>query len=139
MVPRADIDRALRDVLGREDALEWAYLFGSALAGEGYRDVDVAVMPAQGAFTRLTDLGRLQVRLSEAAGASIDLVDLRRAPLVLLGSILRSRRVLLDRDRASRHTWEAQTTSRALDYEAAIRRYSDLRREKMRQRKAGAV
>ncbi|MBI2895064.1 MAG: nucleotidyltransferase domain-containing protein [Deltaproteobacteria bacterium] len=135
MVPM-DVERALRDALKGEDEIVWAYLFGSAVRGGAYRDVDVAVMPAPGAFSRLTDLGRLQVRLSAALDREVDLVDLRRASLLLLGPILRERRVLRDRDVRARHCWEAETASRVLDYEPVIGRYSSLRRERLRLRRA---
>ena len=66
--------------------------------------------------------------------SEVDLVDLRSAPLPLLGSIVRERMVLVDRRRSERHAWEASTLSRWLDFEPALRRSSAIRREKLAQR-----
>jgi predicted nucleotidyltransferase len=133
---RNEIEQTLRRLLVREESLRWAYLFGSAARGDRHRDVDLAVMPRP--EMRLTDLGRLQLAISAALRAEVDLVDLRGAPLPLVGSILRQRQVLLDREPEQRHEWEAETTSRVLDYEPVIARYSALRREKLRLRRSGA-
>lgn len=133
---RGDNELRLRGALAESDGLVWAYLFGSAVRGGTFRDLDVAVMPAGGAFGKLTDLGRLEVRLAVASGCEVDLVDLRSAPLMLLGSILRGRRVLLDRDPEARHVWEAEAMIQILDFEPAIARYSALRRERLLERLA---
>lgn len=130
------IEHALRRALESESSLAWAYLFGSAARGEGFRDVDVAVMPCETGLARLVDLGQLQSRLARVVAADVDLVDLRRAPLVLVQSVLACRRVLLDRDRDRRHVWEAETLSRSLDFEPIRRRYLALREERLRQRLA---
>jgi predicted nucleotidyltransferase len=130
-----EVDDSLRvrltSLLANDARSAWAYLFGSAARGEKHRDVDIAVMPEDGTLVSLTELGRLQIELSRAAGTDVDLVDLRRAPLPLLGSILRERIVLVDRRRHERHDWEARTHSRWLDFEPALRRSSAIRREKL--------
>lgn len=132
---REAIESALRGALEQDERIRWAYAFGSFVRGESFRDVDVAVMLAPGAPWSAMDLGRLRVRLERATGHTVDVVDLRRAPLPLLGSILRERCVLVDRATDDRHEWEAVTASRWLDFEPALRRESALRREAMRRRR----
>lgn len=127
------IERTLTDALAKEDGVRWAYLFGSVVRGGPFRDVDVAVMPAAERFTKLTELGGLQRRLSHAAGHEIDLVDLRGAPLMLVKAMLTHRRVLLDRARNERCQWEAETLVRALDFEPVLTRYQALREKRLRQ------
>lgn len=133
---RESVEQLLRQALLGEPTLVWAYLFGSAARGGAFRDVDVAVMPGEAGLTRLAELGGLQTRLSRAASADVDLVDLRRAPLVLLKSILTDRRLLLDRDTPQRHAWEVEALSRSLDFEPVQRRQLALREERLRQRLA---
>ncbi len=130
----AEIRERVADVLSGDARLVWAYVFGSAARGGPHRDVDVAVMPRDGALTSLVDLGGLQIELARAAGTDVDLIDLRRAPLPLLGSILSDRTVLLDRRGPERRSWEACTWSRWLDFEPSLRRYSEIRAEKLAQR-----
>lgn len=133
-----DVDESLRarltSVLSTDARLAWAYVFGSAARGEKHRDVDIAVMPEDGLLVSLTELGRLQIDLSRAAGTDVDVVDLRRAPLPLLGSMVRDRIVVVDRRPHERHDWEARSHSRWLDFEPALRRSSAIRREKLAQR-----
>lgn len=136
----AELD-SLRERLAREQGLRWAYLFGSAARGEQHRDVDVAVMPmaavAEGG-PGLVELGLLAGDLEALTGTRVDLVDLGAAPLPLAGPMLRERVVLLDRDPTARHIWEADTTSRWLDFEPAYERYAAVRRAAFLRRTRGA-
>lgn len=129
---------ALRERLAREQGMRWAYLFGSAARGEEHRDLDIAVMPVAGADEGGPDLatfGRIAGDLEALTGTS---VDLGSAPLPLTGPMIRERIVLLDRDPAARHAWEAETTSRWLDFRPAYERYSALRRAAFLRRTRGA-
>ena len=135
---REATESALRRELERDGRVRWAYVFGSFARGEPYRDIDVAIMLVPDAKWSALDLGRLQLHLERTTGHPVDVVELGRAPLPLIGSILRERRVVLDRATDERHEWEAVTASRWLDFEPALLRQSALRREAMR-RRAGAA
>ena len=126
------LQERLRQVLGVDPGLEWAYLFGSAARGGRFRDVDIAIMPRDGAYARLLDLGDLTARLEGACGFKVDVVDLRSATLSLAGPLLRECVVLLDRDPNRRHAWEAETTIRWLDFRPAWERFQALRAEALR-------
>ncbi len=131
------MDRITRERLSRvlhaDEGVVWAYLFGSAVQGDAYRDVDIAVMLSGRERTAIA-LGTLQVRLAEAAGTEVDLVDLRAAPLPLIGEILASREVLLDRDPHARHAWEADRALRWLDFRPTYEWASALRRAALERR-----
>lgn len=133
---------AIRELLAREPHLRWAYLFGSAARGEGHRDIDVAVMPdpgsAEAGTLGMVELGRIAGDLETLTGTSIDLVDLTSAPLPLAGPMLHERIVLLDRDKDARHCWEAETTSRWIDFRPAYERYSAVRLAAFLRRTKGA-
>jgi predicted nucleotidyltransferase len=129
----AAIDIATQ-VLSAEAGVRWAYVFGSVARGEPFRDVDLAVMPRAGSLTGGVAWGLLIARLEAALGAKVDLVDLSGAELPFVGPMLRERRVLVDRDPDARGTWEADTTSRWLDFEPSYLEYLRRRSEAMRQR-----
>lgn len=138
MLDSASVDRArlahLAKVLQKDDDLVWACLFGSAAKGERCRDVDVAVMPREAAYRDAVEFGALRVRLEEAVGTELDLVDLRSASLPLMGEILGVRHVLLDRDPHARHKWEAEQAVRWLDFQPTYERASAIRLKALRQR-----
>ena len=125
--------------LAAERGVRWAYLFGSCARDAAGRDVDIALMPAAGAFPSAVDWGQLIARLEGVVGTKVDLVDLRAAPLSLLGAILGDRRrVLVDRERDARHEWEAHAMLRWIDFKPAYERYQRVRQEAMQERLRGA-
>lgn len=134
---RQELVSRLGTLLAGETELEWAYLFGSSARGERYRDVDVAVMPAKGRWTSLLAQGALVARLEETLGMRVDVVDLRDAPPLFCGPLLRERIVLLDRAPAARADWEAETAIRAIDYRQAFERAEAIRYQAMRHRPGG--
>lgn len=129
-----DVLKHLRSALAREHGVAWAYLFGSLARREPHRDADVAIMPREGAFQDAVELGRLQNTLRDAIGLEVDLVDLRAAPLPLVGSLLSDREVLIDRAPVDRRAWEADTMLRWLDFRPTYEQASAIRREALRLR-----
>lgn len=134
---RDEIRSRLSAALDSEEDLVWACLFGSAARAERFEDVDVAIMPRRDRWRSLLDTGRLVSRLSEALGVEVDVVDLRDAPPLFVGPMLRERIVVLDRDPAARAAWEAETASRAIDFRLAFDRAEAIRYEALRRRRAG--
>lgn len=138
MVLLPKIQASVQPLLERQADLRWAYLFGSCARGADGRDVDLAVMPRDSAYASGVAWGSLIADLEAAVGAKVDLVDLRSASLPLAGTLLTERVVLLDRERDARHAWEADTTSRWLDFKPAYERAALVRLEAMRARLSGA-
>ncbi len=139
MVRTEHVIAGVKPVLLDEAGVRWAYLFGSCGRSAEGRDVDLALMLTGGAFPSAVDWGQLIARLEDVAGAKVDLVDLRAAPLPLMGSILgEHRHVLVDRERDARHEWEADTMVRWIDFKPAYERYQRVRQEAMEQRLRGA-
>jgi predicted nucleotidyltransferase len=130
----ATILDAVRATLRDEPELRWAYVFGSVARGEAHRDVDVAIMPVAGALRGGVAFGQLIAKLEAAVGAKVDLVDLRSAELPLAGSLLRERRIVVDREPEARQSWEADTTIRWIDFEPSYVEFLDRRSRAMRQR-----
>ena len=135
---RGATECVLRRELQGDDRVRWAYVFGSFARGEPYRDLDIAIMLEPDAKWSALELGRLQLHLERATGHPVDVVELGQAALPLIGSVLRERRLLVDRATDERHEWEAVMASRWLDFEPARLRQSALRREAMRRREGSA-
>lgn len=130
----ARIPATVRAVLSARQDLDWAYLFGSAARGEHFRDVDVAVMPNEAMAAGAVAFGSLIAAIEQATASTVDLIDLRSASLPLLGALLPDRIVVLDRDPDRRRTWEADATSRWLDFRPAFERANRIREMALRQR-----
>lgn len=127
----------VRSVLAREPHVRWAYVFGSVARRTPYRDVDIAIMPSVSMPTGAVAFGAIVSRLEQALGVSVDLVDLRFADLPLVGPMLTERVVVLDRERQARCTWEADTTSRWLDFRPAHERFLAVRSLALQRRLQG--
>ncbi len=97
--------------------VRFAYLFGSRATGRHRpdSDADLAVL-IERPLTLMAE-ARLSVDLARALGVpAVDLVDLRRAPLRLLGRILGEGRVIHGRDDAARVEFEVVTRGRYFDF-----------------------
>lgn len=97
--------------------VRFAYLFGSRATGTHRpdSDADVAVMTDR-PLTLLQEAG-LAVELADALGVlEVDLVDLRTAPLRLLGRILADAVVLCGHREPARVEFEVRTRSRYFDF-----------------------
>jgi predicted nucleotidyltransferase len=136
-MPPGEVIAILRRTLADEPHLRWAYLFGSAARGPRYRDVDVAVMPAPSMPGGGVAWGQIVARLEAAVQKKVDLVDLQTRHLPLVGPMLEGRVVVLDRDPAARHAWEADTTSRWLDFRPAYAEADRIRKLALQQRLRG--
>ena len=95
-----------------------AYLFGSAArdALRGDSDVDVGVLMAEPPASTLEgqpyDVGG---DLERALGRPVDLVVLNNAPVDLRLRVLRTGRLVVDRDRSARIQFEVRTRNEAFD------------------------
>jgi predicted nucleotidyltransferase len=124
----AALEAALRRVCTADVGVAWAYLFGSAAGGEGFRDLDVAIMPAEDGRRSALWLGRLAAELQAAVGdVPVDVVDLAAAAVPLQAAALRPGRVLVDRGQAGRLSWELEVVRRWLDLEPWLARFELLR------------
>ncbi len=107
----------LGDALARCPAVAFAYLFGGAARGElrPLSDIDVAV------FLRGAD--PLEARFEVIGAATrhlgtdeVDLVVLNSATSALVGRILQSRRVIVDREPFLRHRFESAELRKFFDF-----------------------
>lgn len=113
-VPAAEagLVRALRAALATYPAVQVAYLFGSRARGETRdgSDVDVAVLGEVDPLSLASDL-------ESAAGARVDLVQLRSAPVELAARVVQEGVRLLVRDETARVSHHAEVLDRYFDTE----------------------
>ena len=116
-------------VLETEPAVRFAYLFGGAGRDDlrPLSDVDVAVYldPAVDPLQARLDL--IGVVTKHLGTDEIDLVVLNRAPTALIGRILQSRRVIMDREPFLRHRFESLELRKFLDFRIFEQRFLDAR------------
>lgn len=104
-------------VLGSQDDVVAAYLYGSAARGEAAADLDIAVLfrdaPVSGRLEQLA--GELQ-RQGAPDGPEIDLRPLNGTAPRFRITVVREGRLLVERDRAARLEHEARAMSVWLDF-----------------------
>ena len=128
---RTRLEEAARRVLERYPEVLAAYLFGSVARGEPARDLDVALLLADGHGSGR--LGRIAAELERdaaPAGLEVDLRPLRGSSPRFRANVLRDGRLLIDRDPRARAVFEARAMAEWLDFAPTWRRM----RTRLRQR-----
>jgi predicted nucleotidyltransferase len=110
----------------------FAYLFGGAATGRltPMSDVDVAVYLVEGVDVVAARLEAIRTVTTHVATDEVDVVVLNTAPTALLGRILTSRRVILDRDPLRRHRFESLALREFFDFRVFERRLLERRRQR---------
>ncbi|MGH3854147.1 MAG: type VII toxin-antitoxin system MntA family adenylyltransferase antitoxin [Pseudonocardiaceae bacterium] len=106
--------------------VRFAYLFGSRATGRHQltSDADIAIMPSR-PLDLLTEAG-LADQLADALQVpTVDLIDLRRAPLRLRGRVLEEGRLLFSVDEPGRVAFEVRTRSEYFDFLPTQRAHRD--------------
>ena len=109
---------AVRRVLERDSRIAYALLFGSGARGTTHWRSDIDIAIGLRADTSLTtrELGALVSDLEAAAGRSVDLVELERAPAPLAYRIFRDGMILFSRDRRALADRKARAIFEYLDF-----------------------
>jgi predicted nucleotidyltransferase len=119
----------LGQALERCPPLVFAYLFGGAAKERltPLSDVDVAVYLAPAADPVVATLQAIEAVVRHLATDDVDLVVLNSAPTALVGRVLTSRRVILDRDPFLRHRFESLAAREFADFRVFERRLLERR------------
>ncbi len=120
---RDEVISILRERLDQHPEILFAYLFGSVIEVEQFRDVDVAVYvdPQHYPEDWMTYMFGLGDELSHALHYPTDVVLMSEAPDHLIHSIAKGT-VLVDRDEHYRFEWIERALSRYFDYQPSRRR-----------------
>lgn len=95
---RERIERTLVAVLESEPDLEFAWLHGSFLVADKFRDIDIGVHLSAPIEVRSQRGLELSVRLDQEIGFPIDVRVLNDAPVTFLFHVFREGRLLLSRN-----------------------------------------
>jgi predicted nucleotidyltransferase len=132
----AAADRAAQ-VLGRDTRVKLVYLFGSAADPDRklVRDVDLAVLTDSA--LSLDELMRLRADIVVATGASIDLVSLNNAPIVLAHEVAASGNCLYARDPDIETEFVTRAHARYWDFKPFLESQWRLTGERLEERRRG--
>ena len=127
-----DIERRLATLgrtLAAHPAVRFAYLFGGAGHDDvrPLSDVDVAVYLDETVDPVQARLDLIGVVTKHLGTDEIDLLILKGAPTALLGRVLQSRRVIVDKDPFLRHRFESLEMRKFMDFRVFERRFLDAR------------
>ena len=92
------------------------YLFGSYVDGSYHEDSDIDLAFLSTGYENNIDHGRLYFDLQEEVNREIDLIDLRKAPLIFAYSIIKDGRVIYDLYEDIRTDFEDDTIRKYLDF-----------------------
>ena len=118
---REEIEEKLRRALEKHPEVIFAYLHGSVLETEHFRDVDVAVYFDGSVKDVLKAELSLAVELEEELGVEVDVRALNDAPPAFRYRAVRGK-LLLDRNPELRFRFIEETVWEYLDYEPMERR-----------------
>ncbi|MDE0126962.1 MAG: nucleotidyltransferase domain-containing protein [Bryobacterales bacterium] len=119
---RERVTRRLVAVLEAEPDLEFAWLHGSFLAADRFRDIDVGVHLDATTEVRFRRGLELAVRLDRETGFPVDVRVLNDAPVTFLFHVFREGRLLLSRNDERLADLMERTVREYLDMEPLLRR-----------------
>ena len=122
--------QALTAYLRRQSDVVLVYLFGSRACNRALpnSDVDIALLLEEHERTPLALLERrldLAAAASEIVGASVDVVLLNRAPLLLQGRVLGDGHMLYAADKAAQVDYESHTRALYFDFLPRLQQHRD--------------
>lgn len=122
----------LQEVLQGEWPLRLAVLFGSAAADRqrDESDVDVAILPLESGWDAAVERD-LYVALARTAGAHVDLVDIERAPTLLLWEIATTGRALCELWPGEFARFRARAAAEYIDFAPAFAHYGEIFRRRL--------
>lgn len=118
---RDEIEEKLKKALERHPEVVFAYLHGSILETEHFRDVDVAVYVNESVKNHLKYELSLAVELEKEIGMEVDVRVLNDAPPAFRYRAVRGK-LLVSRDEEKRLNFIERTVEEYLDFEPVERR-----------------
>jgi predicted nucleotidyltransferase len=138
--PGSELVARLREVLRGDWPLRLAVLFGSA-ASDRQRDgsdVDVAILPLAPGWSESVERD-LYLALTRAARRDVDLVDIERAPTLLLWEIATAGRALIEHRPGEFARFRARAASEYIDFAPAFDHYGEIFRRRLIEQARGTA
>ena len=116
--------RKISEIIGSKGHILFAYVFGSFSTGERFRDIDVGIYVSDAArFATIDAELALETELEEACRVPVDVRIMNRAPVTFAYHILKSGRLLVDKDPSRRCDYEGLTYKEYFDVRHLRREY----------------
>ncbi|MFQ6067765.1 MAG: nucleotidyltransferase domain-containing protein [bacterium] len=129
------LEKKIKEALGRDKEVLFAYLFGSLATGfcHPFSDLDIAVYlkAGQGDYYHRKDKELRDTLFAALKSNKVDLFFLNVAPLLMRFRIISEGELLLSRNEAARIDFETATLCRFFDFKPYLDEYNYLLREKI--------
>lgn len=116
LTKREEIIGRIKDCLSLKRGIIFAYLYGSFVRDEPFRDIDVALFikePLQDYFSLESDLS---YELTTITGYQVEVRIINKAPVALQMAVLREKKLLFSRDDEKRTDFIQDVGKRYIDY-----------------------
>lgn len=116
LTKREEIIGRIKDCLSLNRGIIFAYLYGSFVRDEPFRDIDVALFikePLQDYFNLESDLS---YELTTITGYQVEVRIINKAPVALQMAVLREKKLLFSRDEEKRTDFIQDVGKRYIDY-----------------------
>jgi predicted nucleotidyltransferase len=135
---RDELATRLKQVLQEGWPLRLAVLFGSTASDRQREesDVDIAILPLDAAWEAAVERD-LYVALVRTARAHVDLVDIERAPTLLLWEIATTGQALLERRPGEFARFRARAAAEYIDFAPAFAHYGEIFRRRLIEQERG--
>lgn len=133
MLNKSIIQDSVVEMLEPKEEITIAFLFGSVVKRDSFRDIDIAVYlrpdypPAKYLDLRLD----LQLKLQQTLKKEVDLIILNQAPPLLRYKILKNGILIIEKDRTSYRDFFVRTINEYFDFFPVFNLY----REKLHRRR----
>jgi len=103
--------------------LQTAYVFGSFISDESFSDIDIGLLTSSPISDRLTYELNLEIGIEMHIKLPVDIRVLNKAPLSFCYSVIRNKKVILDRDANFRAEFESIVLRQYFDFFPFHKRY----------------
>src|SRR3990172_10849016 len=108
--------KRISEILEADERIIFAYIFGSFISGNGFRDIDVAVfISGEDAHPLKAEL-EMEAKIEAATHLPVDVRIINNAPLSFVYNVLKHKSVIVDKDKSLRTDFEGLIFKKYFDY-----------------------
>lgn len=112
------------DILKAKQNILFAYIFGSFISGDSFKDIDVGIFISGEKLKSPLNLElQMEGELEDAIHLPVDVRIINKAPLSFIYNILKGGKVILDNNRSLRADFEGLVYKKYFDFQHLTREY----------------